>query len=69
MIRIEMFKDIETEDLSISIKVPRSHQLQGRTSAMSRAMAERIDMEQFFGMLRDAVDMKLGLELERGATS
>lgn len=64
-IAIDMHKDAVTKDIIITIRVPESHIINGRTSENSRAIGRMIDMDQFFGMLRDAIDMKYGLELER----
>ena len=62
MIKIEMFKDAATEDIKIEIRVPREHILAGRSTPQSRRIAELITVEQFFGMLTDVVNLKLGIE-------
>lgn len=64
MIHIQAQKDLVTDDLLITVKVPREHILRGRSTERSRHIASMIDMDQFFGMLRDVIDMKLGLEAE-----
>jgi hypothetical protein len=62
MIDIEVTKNPATEDVEIHIKIPRQHILLGKRTRHSQAIADLIDTEQFFGMLRDAIDMKLGID-------
>ena len=62
MIHIQAQKDLVTEELLITIRAPKEHVLAGRSTERSRHIASMIDMDQFFGMLCDAVNMKLGLD-------
>ena len=65
MIEIEMRRNEADAMTEIVIRVPDSHIAHGCVTRQSLAIAERVDHDQFFGMLRDVVNMKMGVELER----
>ena len=65
MISIETRRNEADALTEIVIRVPDSHITHGRVTCQSLAIAELVDHDHFFGMLCDAVNMKMGLELER----
>lgn len=64
MINISMHEQVDNGDLVLHVTVPRSHVMQGKVTRHSLAIASRVDTQQFFGMIRDAIHLKLGLEYE-----
>ena len=65
MSSIEMRRNEADAVTEIVIRVPGSHIAYGRVTRHTLAIAEQVDHDQFFGMLRDVVNMKMGVELER----
>ena len=61
--RFEITKDIQTQDILISIRVPHTYIIHSRPADIN--ISSLIDMDQFFGMLEDVICLKLGLELPK----
>ena len=61
VMQFEVAKEMDTQDVLIRIRVPHTYILHG-TPAKNN-VSDRIDIEQFFGMLEDVICLKLGLEL------
>ena len=61
--QFEITKDIDTQDILISIRVPHAYIIHGRPADIN--ISSMIDIDQFFGMLEDVICMKLGLEPPR----
>ena len=59
-LEIKAWEDLSIENFHITIRVPRDYVLNAEPARPN--LSHMIDMPQFFGMLEDAICMKLGIE-------